>query len=120
MSTPVPDADRTYAVRPDRYRFGAAARRITIGLLAVAVTAWPTVPSGLAAADAWRFVGRHPSLLLHIALGLAVLTYATVVLVRTLRRARPAHIAAAAAGLALILLAAISGDLAVLTQELRY
>ncbi len=101
----------------DPSAFKRASRRLVLELIVVVVLAFPTVPTGLSAGQAWRFVGRHPTLDLHVGLGVAILVEAAALLARCARGGRWVWRGLAATGLALVLLAAAGGVLTVRSQQ---
>ena len=68
------------------------------------------IPGGHSAASNWKFVTSHPTLLLHVIVGTAILVTAVVLLVMSIRSRHRPWIVMSAIGLVFVLLAFVSGD----------
>ncbi len=94
-------------------------RRMVIELAAVIALVSFNVnfPKHDSAAQAWKFVFKHPSIPLHIIVGTIVVIEAIILLVRAIRGHDGFWITVSALGLSLVLVAFASGESYVSTQK---
>jgi peptidoglycan/LPS O-acetylase OafA/YrhL len=87
-------------------------RALVVGLVVVVILASfnIAIPPGKSAASNWRFALTHPTILLHVITGTAVLVVAIVALVGSLRSRDRSWMALSAAGLAFLVLAYAAGE----------
>jgi hypothetical protein len=101
-----------------RDAFTRACRRLTLESVAVVLVAFGgTLREGTPYPQAWRFVGRHPTLVVHVLLGLLIVVEAGALLARAARDRRPGRIVLAATGFMLVAAAAVCGERYVGTQQ---
>jgi hypothetical protein len=86
-------------------------RRVVIELIVVVLLVGVPIdfPRSVPAGAAWSFLLRHPSALLHAAIGILVLAEAAILAVRVLAPRRPSRIVLAGVGLGFTLLAFAAG-----------
>ncbi len=102
----------------DDIRFKRASRRLVGELvLVVALSFEAGMPRNESYADAWRYVGRHPTLLLHVVIGAAILVEAAVLAVRCMRARQPLWSALAAVGCLAVVVAFVAGERSLQTQR---
>jgi hypothetical protein len=92
--------------------FKKTSRRLVIELsIIVLATVGARLPQGMSYGNAWRYVGKHPLLIVHVAVGVLVVVEAVVLLVRSLRAPRQGLlIGLATAGTLFVTAAFIAGD----------
>jgi hypothetical protein len=68
------------------------------------------IPTGRSSGSNWTFVADHPTILLHVVAGVAILVTAIIVLIMAIRSRNRTWLVLSAIGLAFVLLAFASGD----------
>jgi hypothetical protein len=68
------------------------------------------IPAGRSSGSNWTFVADHPTILLHVAVAVAILVMAIIVLIMAIRSGNRTWLVLSAVGLAFVLLAFASGD----------
>jgi peptidoglycan/LPS O-acetylase OafA/YrhL len=97
---------------PGAFLMKRRSRSLVIALVVVVALAGYniTFPAGKSATSNWTFVLTHPTLLLHVIVGIGMLVMAVIALIRSVRgRDRP-WMALSVAGLVFVLAAFVSGE----------
>jgi uncharacterized membrane protein YozB (DUF420 family) len=99
--------------------FKSISRRLVIELaVVVALVSYKVnFPKGTSITQAWRFVFTNALVLLHVVVGTIILAEAIIFLIRSIRSHNRSWISWAFFGLAFVLLAYVSGEFYVATQN---
>ena len=100
-------------------QFASIARELTLGMAIVVafVSFGPDLPDELSTGEAWRYVAKHPTLLLHVLVASALVIRALMLTVMSIRSANKKWITYSTLGMAGVLIAYGAGEMFVAKQD---